>query len=577
MERRIANLIICGLVALMTTGTSLYQTAGAQEYVATPVTISKDKVKIDGKVFYSHIVLERQTLFSISKAYNVSIEDIYKYNPSVKENGLRKNDIINIPMVEAAPQKAEGPQAEEVIIKEEEPVRTISGEIKHTVKWYEDLPAIAAKYNVSEESIIKANALTNRKIKNRQVLIIPADEIKRDTPVYAEIPAVEASSEEEPAAEEESTDLDQYSDTLFVMDYWNNFQKHTVNLSLILPLKATGTSSNRNNMDFYSGILLAAREFKEKGTEVHLNVYDISAGHSSIPTDDLKNSEIIIGPVAPADIEQIATRINGACPIVSPLDQKAEKLTTKYRNIIQAPASQYAQFSDIANWLQSGSMHSADNKVIVISEKEARQNDAGRVLKSIIDRSSIQYTPFSYSILEGRNIQSSLEAVMTKTGTNRVVIASESEAFVNDAVRNLNLIVHNKFNVKLYAPAKIRTFETIEVENFHKTSLHASLSYFIDYENDLVKGFIMKYRAMFGTEPTQFAFQGYDLANYFIRLISEHPTNWMSYITTEEGEKEELQSHFKFQQNGNGGYINNGVKRVRYCEDYSIVMGYYRD
>lgn len=100
MERRIANIIICGLVALMTAGTSLYQTAGAQEYVAPPVTISKDKVKIDGKVFYSHIVLEKQTLFSISKAYNVSIEDIYKYNPSVKENGLRKNDIINIPMVE---------------------------------------------------------------------------------------------------------------------------------------------------------------------------------------------------------------------------------------------------------------------------------------------------------------------------------------------------------------------------------------------------------------------------------------------------------------------------------------------
>jgi hypothetical protein len=49
----------------------------------------------------------------------------------------------------------------------------------------------------------------------------------------------------------------------------------------------------------------------------------------------------------------------------------------------------------------------------------------------------------------------------------------------------------------------------------------------------------------------------------------------MSYITTEEGEKEELQSYFKFQQNGNGGYINNGVKRIRYWGDYSIVRFYY--
>ena len=44
------------------------QVMHAQEYVAPPVTISKEKVKIDGKAFYSHIVLERQTLFSISKA-----------------------------------------------------------------------------------------------------------------------------------------------------------------------------------------------------------------------------------------------------------------------------------------------------------------------------------------------------------------------------------------------------------------------------------------------------------------------------------------------------------------------------
>ena len=34
----------------------------AQEYVAPPVEVSDQKVKKDGKVFYSHVVLERQTL-----------------------------------------------------------------------------------------------------------------------------------------------------------------------------------------------------------------------------------------------------------------------------------------------------------------------------------------------------------------------------------------------------------------------------------------------------------------------------------------------------------------------------------
>ena len=69
----------------------------AQDYENTPVTISKDKVRVDGIICYSHIVLEKQTLYSISKAYGISIEEIYKFNPLVKEKGLKKNDILIIP------------------------------------------------------------------------------------------------------------------------------------------------------------------------------------------------------------------------------------------------------------------------------------------------------------------------------------------------------------------------------------------------------------------------------------------------------------------------------------------------
>ena len=57
---------------------------------------------------------------------------------------------------------------------------------------------------------------------------------------------------------------------------------------------------------------------------------------------------------------------------------------------------------------------------------------------AIIDIEGVQYTPFSYSILEGRDIQGRLEAVMTSSGVNRVIIASESEAFVNSQDRRHN-------------------------------------------------------------------------------------------------------------------------------------------
>ena len=75
------------------------------EYKATPVTISRDKVRENGKLYYSHVVLERQTLFSIAKAYGVSIQDIYDANPALKleTEGLKTYQILHIPYVENAP------------------------------------------------------------------------------------------------------------------------------------------------------------------------------------------------------------------------------------------------------------------------------------------------------------------------------------------------------------------------------------------------------------------------------------------------------------------------------------------
>ena len=127
MQRMILSLLTAVLLA-----TGITSQTYAQEYESTPVTISREKVKINGQVCYSHIVLERQTLYSISKAYNVTIDDIYRYNPTVKEKGLQKNSILIIPAVEiasepAAPevvnvpedQKTEQPAAEENTVKEE--------------------------------------------------------------------------------------------------------------------------------------------------------------------------------------------------------------------------------------------------------------------------------------------------------------------------------------------------------------------------------------------------------------------------------------------------------------------------
>ena len=523
----------------------------AQEYENTPVTISKDKVRVDGIVCYSHIVLEKQTLYSISKTYGVTIEDIYRFNPQVKERGLKKNDILVIPA-----------SIEISVPKEETGARKLvqpasKAERIHVVKWFEDIDMIAKKYGVSAETIIEANNLKDRKLSKRLKLIIPYEDIEVSEP--------EEDTATETADSTATADSSAINDHALFPDWLK--QNKDVKMSVILPLKATGNSSNRNNMDFYSGVLLAAHDLGKEGINMEISVFDMADGNIPITDSRIESSDVVIGPIAPGDLAAVLELSDGKSHIVSPLDPRAEQLARTHGNFIHAPTPHAVQYHDIAAWIKEDSK--VEDRILVITEKGARETENISMMKSAIDSAGISYSPFSYSILEGRNITDPLTGLMTENGANRVFIASESEAFVNDVVRNLNVMIHKKYNVILYAPSKIRSFETIEVENFHNTSMHVSLGYYIDYDDPRVMDFLLKYRALFNTEPTQFAFQGYDLARYFANLCGRYGRKWDSRL--DQTDMSMLQSTFRFRPSEDGGYVNQGVRRIIYSDDWSIL------
>lgn len=524
----------------------------AQEYSQPPVTVSAEKVRVgDGKVYYSHIVLEKQTLFSISKAYGVTVEEIEAANPNLqlKTEGLKKNSILLIPCNGAAPAEAPAAQAsspEDFII--------------HTVRWYEDIDDIARKYGVSAEIIMQVNDLPSRKLKNRQKIRIP-----KDPALYTAVRDADTGdeAEEDPSrtgAEAAEEDAVQEGETERRWRFPFSFsRKNSVDAILLLPMK------NGTSMDFYSGFLMAVKELGENGTGTELSVYDVSNGQIPVSASHLAEADIVFGPIAPADLGKVLDLVDGSTGVVSPLDQKAAALVPSHRNLVQAPASSAAQYADIIRWIRED--RKSGDKVVVVSEKSGKVSE----LYAMIQESGLDFVPFSYSILQGRNIVSTLGNTLSNTGVNRIVIDSESEAFVNDVVRNLSLLIHGKYEIVVYSASKIRSFDTIDVENLHNVSLHVSLSYFIDYDNPAVKKFLLAYRALFGTEPNQFAFQGYDLASYFIKACADYGDAWIDRI--EELDRNTLfQTNFQFREVGDGGLANQGIRRIVYNPDYSVKL-----
>ena len=541
----------------------------AQEYANTPVTVSKEKVKIGGKVCYSHIVLEKQTLYSISKAYNVAIEDIYRFNPTLEETGLKKNSIILIPSADALKddaKKTESAKAQETKVQETKaPVAPIQKTKTHTKKWYEDIDMIAAQYNVSAEAIMVANNLTDKKLANRQKLIIP---VGSTTAAESEKKPDAATDTAIAAADEQNTQTAPEPAQVETEQNIAIFPERSVNATVLLPMRNIEGKLSRNNMDFYSGIMLAVYDLSQKGINTDINVYDIADPTTPVTKEDIEDSDVVIGPISAADLTRLFQTSPETGAVISPLDPRAERLVAEYNDLIQAPTPHRIQYQDLTEWIKEET--GEKDKVFMFSERTVRVNEAASVMKEVMDSSGIAYTPFTYSILEGRDILEPLKEIMTTEGANRIYIASESEAFVNDVVRNLNLMLLENFEVILYAPSKIRSFETIEVEHFHKTAMRVSLTYYINYEDQAVKDFLLKYRALYNTEPSQFAFQGYDIAHYFISLCHKYGKDWTDKL--EESEKAMLQSTFKYLKQGTGGYINNGVRRITYGPNWTTTQ-----
>ena len=59
-------------------------------------TIEENEIQYDSIV--SHEVQKKETLFSISKIYGISVEDLLKANPDIKTDKLKRKSILNIPL-----------------------------------------------------------------------------------------------------------------------------------------------------------------------------------------------------------------------------------------------------------------------------------------------------------------------------------------------------------------------------------------------------------------------------------------------------------------------------------------------
>ena len=140
-----------------------------------------EKIALNGKMFYVYHVKPGEGLYSISRTFSVTADEILKYNPSI-EKGLKSGQVLYIPVKDTEQVSALNDSIifqSQSSISDQSRITSFdeSNTFKHIVLPGETVYSLAQMYHTTVEEIYRYNPTAREVIKVGQVLIIPQPKV----------------------------------------------------------------------------------------------------------------------------------------------------------------------------------------------------------------------------------------------------------------------------------------------------------------------------------------------------------------------------------------------------------------
>ena len=283
----------------------------------------------------THVVEPKQTLYSISKIYNVSVDTLISLNPSAK-TGIKIGETLII----SKDKKIDTQKITQKTI-EEKPIFT--NKITHIVQRKETLYSISKKYNVAIHNLITNNPELKDGLKTGATIIIKEEKINLN--------------KDSISTTRETIDTKKDIDTIYSINSVNPplTKLHSqLNIAYLLPLIAENSNEEKNIqrfVEFYRGSILALNDAKAEGLSANIYTYNLPKSIDKIDSILLllnnKQIDVIIGPAYSEQLNKVLnyTKQHNITTIV-PFSSKIDS-TYYYPKLIQFNPPQDSLFSTV--------------------------------------------------------------------------------------------------------------------------------------------------------------------------------------------------------------------------------------
>lgn len=469
------------------------QSLFAQEnFVPAAVTRSTQIIQESGNKYYVHKVEKGQTLYSISKAYEIPVKEILLLNPAAEE-GIKAEMILKIP---AEKNKKSTGQIDE------------SGKfILHSVEKKQTLYAISKIYKVDEESIIKANpGVDFASLSVGSSIKIPQQSVKNIVPE-------EVVKKPEPKPEPPVEKTDGLSVNLFLPLYLkeNDSLLHMESFSKddeFFP-------KSQPAVEFLAGFKTACDSFAAKGINVRLNVMDVPVD-SALSEKFFAQSKINPAPlwVGPFHSHVVASAAKAAkknnASLVIPLAQQPKlllgqpgtwKVTPSINTEIEELSSFFFKQNPKRNFVLIHNNLSKEKALADIIRKKSKVMLSGKdTLSELIYKNSGS---------------KGIARVVLPEKENVIFVPSNDQAFVTDLINKLSGLPEET-KIVLVGLESWLQYENLDPLVLQKLNLHVASGTYTDYHDPATVRFLQLFREKYSTDPGKYAIAGYDCGIYFL-------------------------------------------------------------
>lgn len=551
------------------------------------------KLKITQQVTFNwHKVKRKETLYRISKKYDVSIDDIKKYNKELYGRELKKGEYIRIPVFPEPPVVELGADSIPVGLE------------KYIVKPKEGKWRIAYEHGITITELEKINPGLEEFLKEGQELWVPkkaeAQKTKVNDSLYSyytvkpkegffRLKVKLGMSQSRLEALNPGLDTTGLKANMVLRIDRDNMEdfnlkegllvekfslldsidtQNVPNVTLILPFKLRTLQVISNDqikeklkkdkildytIDFYSGALMAMDSVKALGISANIRVLDSEADEEVVErlfyTNDFGETDAVIGPLLPKTFNVVSEKLKeSGIPVFSLVGSSDFK---QGDNVFLSYPNREAMYRKMTQYIDK---HKDTVNLIVISDK--KNEDIKERLKIRFQKIKT-LEPHKDKFIRIEDIN----PLLAKDKVNWVLVETQDVSLIANITSVLNSALTEEYRMRMLTTGSNTPFEDVNISNAYLSNLNF---YFPSVNQNVTSGssFVSSYQKQFGTLPSKFAIRGYDIMLDVLLKLAYRKN--MFEVSQRVGETTYVENKFNYERNWSGTYANTSVYILYY-------------